>query len=505
MKITVLVPSERYVETAGVRIRYRRISKPLAELGWSLDIVPIDNVPDLSAEDKRIFLFSKCQDARAMAVAVAAKRAGISVGVDLFDDYFSQVHDSRFAGQRLWLESIAKQASFFLCSTPRMLDVGYMYFGSGAGHVLRDPHEEFDPVGLEQELAEKSRKAKRERRIPIVWFGIPNNPNFPVGLHDLSAFGEALRPFLDNSYKADLTIVTNRESIDALALERLRRIPIPFVIRQWTKEREDEALSRSLVSFLPVNFQQFSIGKSQNRGVTALVGGTQLLTAGYPLYDDLGDYAYHDAVSLLDDLENSKLKLSPERVREFADWISGRAAPAAEATSLVKFLETKVRSPEDQEDQGHQWAVLHATKSSASISNLAQRVGCLSLASPLSPGGMKCDAHLGYFGDDPTLRLRLTEAGLDQLPEELRVAATWAAPASGKGPPWEIPLDLLPSDVSLASLRSLVVQDTCANAGVNAEIIKLTRMFFSKIFDNVNLIESELNPVGTMTRVLERN
>ena len=195
MKISVFVPSEGYLDTAGVRIRYDRMRAPLAELGWTLQIVPIDDAPPPSEDDSRVYLFSKCQDARALVLATAAEEAGIATGVDLFDDYFSQELDSRFATQRLWLRSMARQASFFLCSTPRMLDVGNGYFGCRAGHLLPDTHEQFDADRVERELDSKIRKAQRERKIPVLWFGMADNPNFPVGLHDLAAFGEALRPF----------------------------------------------------------------------------------------------------------------------------------------------------------------------------------------------------------------------------------------------------------------------------------------------------------------------
>jgi hypothetical protein len=504
VKITILVPSVPYLDTAGVRIRYRRLIAPLARLGWTLDIMPIDDVPDLLPEPDRIYVLSKCQDARALALATAARRAGILVGVDLFDDYFSQDDDPRFAGQRLWLRAMAKQASFFLCSTPRMLDVGNRYFGSGAGHVLGDPHDAFDPVRLKQELAVKTRKAKRERRIPILWFGIADNPNFPVGLHDLATYGEALRPLQDNNYKAELTILTNRNSVDSRTLERLRRLPIPFVIREWTKAREEEALSRCLVSFLPVNFQQFSIAKSLNRGVSALVGGTQLLTAGYPLYDKLGAYVYDDAARLIADLENESLHLSSENVVSFSDWIGRRAAPDAEALHLLEFLDAMAGPLPDEADEERQYAVLHGAKSAESINSFTQRLDWLSLASPLLPAGMMCDAHLGFFGGERTLRLRVSQSGLEQLPEELRVTALWADKSLGKGPAWDVPLVGFRPDFPLDSIAGLVGRGACADAALNAEVLTLTRNFFMTLFQRPSIVDSELDPVGNIIRALER-
>ncbi len=152
MKISILVPSETYLDAAGVRIRYLRLVEPLARIGWTLDVILIDDVPDFAPGGEHIYILSKCQDARALAFATAARRAGFTVGVDLFDDYFSQKDDSRFAGQRRWLQAIAEEANFFLCSTPRMLELAKAYFADGDGHVLNDPHDQFDPLRLSQEL-----------------------------------------------------------------------------------------------------------------------------------------------------------------------------------------------------------------------------------------------------------------------------------------------------------------------------------------------------------------
>jgi hypothetical protein len=279
---------------------------------------------------------------------------------------------------------------------------------------------------------------------------------------------------------------------------------VPFVIREWSKKREDEALSRCLVSFLPVNFQPFSIAKSLNRGLSALVGGTQLLTAGFPLYESLAEYVYDDAASLIDDLENSKLKLCSEKLGEFAEWVGERAAPAAEAQNLAKFFASKTKSsPKEADDERH-CAVLHGAKSTASINSFTQRLGCLSLASPLLPGGMRCDAHIGFFGNEPSLKLRVSEAALNHLPAELRVAAVWADPSLGKGPSWEVPLDQLESDFPFESIRHPKLRSACAEAATNDETMKLTRMFFRALFPNFCIIESELDPVRNNIRAVER-
>ena len=94
MKLTVLIPSEEYKAYAGARIRYGRLLQELAPHGVTL---ALENIADFSPDDQSydVLLISKCHDARALVAAAAACGAGKLVGLDLFDDYFSQEADSR--------------------------------------------------------------------------------------------------------------------------------------------------------------------------------------------------------------------------------------------------------------------------------------------------------------------------------------------------------------------------------------------------------------------------
>jgi hypothetical protein len=104
MKICVIAPKEGYLAQAGVRIRYQRIAGRLETAGHELQIRIIDDLQSVEAFDCDIYLFSKCHDARSQIVARELCRIGKVIGVDLFDDYFSQSRDSRFVRQREWLK-----------------------------------------------------------------------------------------------------------------------------------------------------------------------------------------------------------------------------------------------------------------------------------------------------------------------------------------------------------------------------------------------------------------
>ena len=116
---------------------------------------------------------------------------------------------------------------------------------------------------------------------------------------------------------------------------------------------------------------------------------------------------------------------------------------------------------------------------------------------------MKCDAHLGFFGEDSALKLRVSQTGLEHLQEELRVGALWAEPAAGKGPSWEVPLDSLESGFPLKSIRRSIVRGACAESARNAEIMELTRMFFATVFQDLCVVESELDPVRNNIRAID--
>lgn len=127
MRLGIIIPTEQQKAQAGVRIRYERIKPALQVLGHDLDFIPIQNLASTSKLTHDIYLISKCYDARAILGAQQLQRQGAIVGVDLFDDYFSQLTDSRFVRLRYWLRALLPHCSFILCSTPGMQDIAKAY------------------------------------------------------------------------------------------------------------------------------------------------------------------------------------------------------------------------------------------------------------------------------------------------------------------------------------------------------------------------------------------
>jgi hypothetical protein len=124
MKISVLIPSEDYRQQAGARIRYQRIETYLRALGHELTAHPIDEFTSLGAFVDDVYVISKIHDPRSLLAADLAQEAGRLVGVDLFDDYYSQDDNPRLARMRLWLHALKPKLDFLLCSTPEMRELG---------------------------------------------------------------------------------------------------------------------------------------------------------------------------------------------------------------------------------------------------------------------------------------------------------------------------------------------------------------------------------------------
>jgi hypothetical protein len=169
--------------------------------------------------------------------------------------------------------------------------------------------------------------------------------------------------------------------VTADALAALHRLALPFEIDEWSEPREATLLDRCTACFLPVNAQSFSVVKSLNRAVTALTAGTQVLSAGYPLYESLGEFIYRDAGQLLADLEDRRPLLRPETLESFDQLMESYASPTAEAYKLSAFLQKF--SPRPTTQMPH-LAVVHGPYSTRGAHLFVQSMGGLSVASPFA-------------------------------------------------------------------------------------------------------------------------
>ncbi|QZN98509.1 hypothetical protein [Chenggangzhangella methanolivorans] len=195
------------------RIRYHRLAERLEAAGHALELLPIEALGQ-GGRDADVFVFSKCHDARTVALAEDLRSRGARVGVDVFDDYYSDVADSRFVHLREWLRGLAARLDFAMCSTPLMADKLKGILPRLPIHVMHDASIALDAEAVARRVELNAERALSTRRIDVTWFGIGDNPHFRLGVSDLHAFSGALLDFVRAGYRPRVSILTNRRALD---------------------------------------------------------------------------------------------------------------------------------------------------------------------------------------------------------------------------------------------------------------------------------------------------
>lgn len=405
MRIVVAVPDAVNLDSAGVRIRYRRLAPHLAALGHEITVALVDDLdPGELAGD--VYLISKCYDLRAAWLAGAARAQGKPVGIDIFDDYFTH-RDSRLTRLEHWLGETGAVSDFALCATEAMAGRLAAALPGLPCHVLRDPFETFDAEALRARLAQP-------RGMRVLWFGMGDNTHFPVGLDDLAGFGAALRSLPG----AEVSVLTNRRALTGRRLEALARLPVPATVTVWSLAAEAQALAQADVAFLPVGAQPFSTVKSLNRAVTALTAGVQVLSAGHPLYAPLDPFIYRAPEDLARDFAAGAPRLRPETVAELQTRLQALADPAVEAGRLADFLAALKAGPGTALPD----VILFGIGRSEPVRIFAAAHGIFTAAIPLGGPAEKVDLRFEDVGGGAATA-RVSARLLAALPPAVRVRA----------------------------------------------------------------------------------
>lgn len=484
MRLLVLVPSADYLGNAGARIRYARIRADYVALGGSLDFLPIEDF----AADKiecDVMLISKCHDARAILGAAKLRERGIKVGVDLFDDYFSQPSDSRMVRYRSWLSQLVPHLSFALCSTATMAAIVAAYRHDLPVHVMNDPAVPVDLDDLAQVLNEKQQSLKDGNKIELCWFGMGRNPHFPVGIYDVAAFGGVLRNFRRNGCDARLTLLTNAHGLTSSELAALNRLPVPVTVELWSEARESEVLASAHAAFIPVNAQGFSVAKSLNRAWTALTAGCQVLSAGFPLYEPLDPVIYRDVDHLLRDLMEGQARLRADNLDCLAGLYQTYGSAAQEADRLLQFF-SALPAGEADPTVGSLLGVVHGVSTSGAIQNFAERHAALGIRSPFCAAKFSFDVSFRAVHPGAPLHAFLGErartlaeiAGCDRLILKGHI--------NGR-PVWSLPGSPAPEDLPASWTEFPLGTQMAAARSVNGEI----EQTLASLFGSINLVLAE--------------
>lgn len=512
MRICIVTPSQSFATSAGVRIRYDRLQAAIR--GAEISIAPIETLDSKKKLVHDAYVFAKTYTAHSYLLGHRLRQMGKLVGVDIFDDYFSQVRDSRLTYHRAWLATMNELVDFVLCST-KPLEAALRGLMPGKPiSVIPDPSDTLEPRSVAELLRRKLTEAQGSHTLRVLWFGIGDNPYFPVGIHDLVAFGGELTGLSRMGWSAELTILTNTRALSVDGLNQIRRLPLPVTIEEWSPEREQSELMQSHVSFLPVNGQQFSRMKSLNRAATALVAGCQVLSCGYPLYEDLSEFIYRAASQLLTDFENGSPKVRERTLPALTKRLNELASPERGAETLVSFLR-KIRAagsagrprtigPRTDGELAKSairsfltgfapdLGIVHGARTDRQVQDLVKAIGGLSVRGPFCPAEWNFHARFD-LSTRGSMQILIADHVTELVAPDLRQCLVPFGQLADQA------FHLLPDDVTrhefkfagLALLRETsFIKDATAAPRLTADVLAACR----RLFPGVTFYVSERSP-----------
>ena len=343
MKIIFIVPSSQWLMSAGVRIRYKRLEPYFYQKGYHVSIKPLQDITEQCIEAADIVIVSKVFSSDSLYILSLCRRLGVKVGLDLFDDYFSDQRLSVFRKFHDWLELASKMVDFIICSTDRMKQVASQYIEPDLIHKINDTKDPDISFSETKYLVDqKSKIFSLNDSLNILWFGIGDNPYFNVGLNDLAHYSNTLFQIRKYFASINFTILTNERALTAKNLIRMSRLPIQPKLDIWTESKENSYLEESHLAFMPVSHQKFSIAKSSNRCLTALTYGCQVLSNGFDLYADFNELTYRSTREFLEDCKKLRFKFNLDTMPIFESICNDSYDSEREVNKFFKFLESKV-------------------------------------------------------------------------------------------------------------------------------------------------------------------
>ena len=343
MKIIFIVPSSQWLTSAGVRIRYKRLEPYFHQKGHEISINPLQDITEQCIEEADIVIVSKVFSSDSLYILSLCRRLGVKVGLDLFDDYFSDQRLSVFRKFHDWLELASNMVDFIICSTDRMKQVASQYIEPALIHKIndtKDPDISFSETRCF--IDQKSKIYSLNDSLNILWFGIGDNPYFNVGLTDLAHYSNALFQIKKHFASINFTILTNERALTAKNLVRISRLPIQPKLDIWTELKEISYLEESHLAFMPVSHQKFSIAKSSNRCLTALTYGCQVLSNGFDLYSDFNELIYRSTRDFIEDIKLSRFKFNLDTMPLFESICNDSYDSDSEVNRFFDFVESKV-------------------------------------------------------------------------------------------------------------------------------------------------------------------
>lgn len=254
------------------------------------------------------------------------RQQGMRLIVDDCDNHLlEQVHSPEWTTQATRIRQLMERADTLVCSTEALLSVVREQGFTQPGYVVGDAVEseaelQFGDSWLRRYLNPKRwpslRKTAEHKawvaqqrasgHIPLVWFGNHGVGYAEGGMLDLLK----LQAQLEQMYPTrpvSLTVMSNHRGKYEQHIQPWR-IPTRYI--DWDRTTFLEVLRAHEVAVVPVQLNDFTRCKSNNRVATALQNGLNVVADSIPAYEPLRPYC------LLDDWQNLSAYLQNHDLRK---------------------------------------------------------------------------------------------------------------------------------------------------------------------------------------------
>jgi len=282
---------------ASVRLRMLLPIRALVAEGVAADLV----VPGMSARSHAVLVIAKSTSARALALAQQAKRGGRALIFDICDNLFA----SKLRGDRTALARLVRLlelADVVTVSTAVLLDQlrREMPAITAKARIIPDMIETVEDFAAHPPSAAANWHLARLRRflsrypdsLHCLWFGKSNGSR--AGVVHLTAGVRELERFAAKGHPLPtLTLVSNANSYwRYLVTSRGWRVPTIFI--PWSLASFGPVAALHRVAVLPVERNDYTVGKTINRPATAIMAGLGVVADALSSYEELRSFVALD-------------------------------------------------------------------------------------------------------------------------------------------------------------------------------------------------------------------
>ncbi len=272
------------ITSASFRYRALLPCKYLKQEGWSCEIFQYKNL-----EKYKIVVFQKLYDEKTIELVKILKSKGVITVFDLCDNHFYYRLDDplALAERSERLQKMIDLVDIISVSTPELKKL--IYSKTDKIPVVIDDAIEIPQINLLGESYFKLKNIFRKAQnnsLNLVWYGTAGTENPPYGMIDLARILPSLEK-VNQEIPIRLTVISNSET----SLKHyIPSSKIPIKYYRWQLATFPYIFSQSDVCIIPVNLNNLTRYKTNNRLVLSLLLDVPVVADKIPSYEEFSDF-----------------------------------------------------------------------------------------------------------------------------------------------------------------------------------------------------------------------